>query len=371
MLLTELEARNFRNVRGKIACGTGLNILQGENGQGKTNWLEAIFFLASAASFRTSRPAETVLFGENEAFLRGIVKQSEGLSRELSVSLNGNSKILAVNGKRVSLPVYRNELHAVVFNADSLDIVRGGPEHRRKFLDESISAVHPPYVRTLSDYSRIIRQKNALLQSALEKGLRESEVFGQLEPWNMQLTGLASKIYKSRLRIVERLNEALAEKPFSNDSLSIRYLSSLEGKGNLEDYEYLLAERLKLRLQAELLNGHSLIGPHRDDLEITINGFDARRFASAGQQRTAVISLMLANISIFHSQKGEYPLFLIDDIDSELDYNRIGSLLGFLKGKTQTFITTSKTGVAEQYGRNAEVFTIKGGQISSGRSKAA
>lgn len=371
MLLTELDARNFRNVRGKIACGAGLNILLGENGQGKTNWLEAINFLATGASFRTTRLAEAIRFGETEALVRGVVRQSAGLSREIAAVISGNTKTFSVNGKRVHLPAYREELHSAVFNADSLEIVRGGPEHRRRFLDESIMAIYPPFTRTLADYARIIRQKNALLQSAAEKGISDAEAATLLAPWNSQMIASAAKIHRARLRIVERLNQELANRPFSNESLAIRYLSSLEGKGETEDYETLLAERLDLRLRAEILNGHSLIGPHRDDLEITINGYDARRFASAGQQRTALLSLQIANIEIYKAQRGEYPLFLIDDVDAELDFERIGKLLDYLNGRTQTFITTSKMAVAEHFGPNAAVFRVEGGLAMAERSAAA
>ena len=361
MLLTELDVWNFRNLRGKVACGTGLNILLGKNGQGKTNWLEAINFLATGASFRTARLAEAVAFGENEAVVRGLVRQSAGVSRELTALVSGNTKLLSVNGKRVQLPIYREELHSTVFNADSMEIIRGGPEYRRQFLDESITAIYPPFVSTLADYARIIRQKNALLHSAAEKGISEAEAAELLAPWNSQLIAIAGKIYRARQRIVERINAELTKRPFSSESLAIRYRSSLEGKGDIEDYETLLQERLALRLRAEIINGHSLIGPHRDDLEIDINGYDARRFASAGQQRTALLSLQIANIEIFRAQRGEYPLFLIDDLDAELDFERIGRLLDYLEGKTQTFITTSKVAVAEAFGPKAAIFKVEKG----------
>src|SRR5678815_3702208 len=143
--------------------------------------------------------------------------------------------------------------------------------------------------------------------------------------------------------IRERLNEALEDRLFGEELVSVRYLSSLEGKGDLSDYESLLQERLKLRVQAELVAGHSLIVPHRDDLEIRFDGHDLKKFGSSGQQRSAVLILQLANITVFHATRGEYPLFLLDDLDAELDYRRIGQLLEFLHEKTQTFVTVSYT----------------------------
>ncbi|MDQ3490679.1 MAG: hypothetical protein M3449_06400, partial [Acidobacteriota bacterium] len=131
--------------------------------------------------------------------------------------------------------------------------------------------------------------------------------------------------------------------------------------GDLADYENLIAERLKIRVQAELLSGYALVGTHRDDLEILFDGHDLRKFGSAGQQRSALLLLQLANLSVYHSQRQEYPLFLLDDIDAELDYKRIGRLLEYLQDKTQTFVTTSKESFVEQFGANALVLSIENG----------
>lgn len=365
MLLTELEARNFRNIKGNTDCGPGLNILLGDNGQGKTNWLECIHILATTRSFRTSKLSEAIRFDEGSALLVGKIRLSEDINHELRAVLEGNSKAFSVNGKRETIQRYLGELHAVVFNADELEIVRGTPENRRRFLDDSITAIHPPYVQTISDLSKIIRQKNSLLQKARDRELPLEKVGEALAPWNEQLASVASKVHRSRVRIVERLNSALAKGLFGEEKIAIRYLSSLEDKGDLAEYERLISERLELRIQAELVAGHSLIGPHRDDLEITLNGREIRKFGSSGQQRSALLLLQLANIEIFYDQRGEYPLFLLDDIDAELDFRRIGQLLEYLSGRTQTFVTTSKESFAEEFGSLAKVLRVSEGEINS------
>ena len=366
MLLTELEVRDFRNVRGKIACGVGLNILLGENGQGKTNWLEAIYFLATTHSFRTSRLSEAIRFGETTAIVTGQVRQSEEITRELRAIVEGNAKAFLVNGKREAVQRYLGQLHAVVFNADELEIVRGTPENRRRFLDESITAIHPPYVQSVSDYNRVIKQKNSLLQTARDREYSLEKTSELLKPWNEQLSLIAAKIHRSRVRFVERLNEALDKDLFGDRHITIRYASSLEEKGDLNDYASLIAERLKLRVQAEVAAGYSLIGTHRDDLEILLDGREIRKFGSSGQQRSALLMLQLANIEIYFAQRGEYPLFLLDDIDAELDYRRIGQLLEYLSGKTQTFITTSKESFVEKFGGNGgQIFRVSNGTALS------
>lgn len=361
MLLESLEVQNFRNLQGKISCGKSLNIIYGENGQGKTNWLEAIYTLATTKSFKTAKLQEAVKFDDELAIVRGTVRQSEEIHRVLQVAVQGNIKTLMVNGKREAVTRYLGELHAVIFNADQLEIVRGLPDARRKFLDAGITAIYPAFVQTLADYNRVIRQKNSLLQSARDNKFSVEKVAELLEPWNEQLIQLAARIHKARLRYVERLNEVLEKKLFGKEEITIRYVSSLEGKGDLNNYSALLAERLKLRVQAELINGHALIGTHRDDLNILFDEHDLRKYASSGQQRSALLILQLANLSVYHTQNGEYPLFLLDDIDAELDYKRITQLLEFLSDKTQTFVTTSKESFIKKFDSGAKIFTVENG----------
>lgn len=362
MLLESLEIHNFRNLQGGINCGQYLNIIFGENGQGKTNWLEAIYLLATTKSFKTTRLQDSIKFDEELAWVRGSVQQSAEIRRTIQVTLQNNSKTLSVNGKKETAARYLGQLHAIIFNADELEIIRGTPEHRRKFLDAGIVGIYPPFVQTLADYNRVIKQKNALLQTAQENEYSLEKTAELLEIWNEQLVSLATRIHKARLRYVERLQEVLEKKLFQREEISIRYLSSLEGKGDLSDFSALLTERLKLRVQAELASGYALIGTHRDDLEIHFDGRDLRSFGSSGQQRSALLLLQLANLSVYHSQHNEYPLFLLDDIDAELDYKRIGQLLEFLSDKTQTFVTTSKESFLERFSENAKVIRVLEGK---------
>jgi DNA replication and repair protein RecF len=361
MLLESLEAHNFRNLSGKISWGPGLNIIYGDNGQGKTNWLEALYLLATSKSFRTQRPQEAIRFDENLAIVRGTVARSREVQRELQVALQGSTKTLSINGKREAVTRYLGQLHTVAFTADELEVVRGGPEARRKFLDRGVVTLHHSYVQTIADYQRVIKQKNRLLQDAADAELSVAETAVRLEPWNEQIVALSASVHRARMDYVNRLNEALERRLFGHEEVTIRYVSALESKGDLNDYEALLAERLRLRVQAELAAGYALVGAHRDDLEILFDGRDIRSFGSSGQQRSALIILDLAAVSVYHSWHNEYPLFLMDDVDAELDRKRIGHLLEYLEGRTQTFVTTSKESLVEQYGGRAYVVEIIGG----------
>src|SRR5919199_1081151 len=198
MLLESIEVHNLRNLSGEVFWGDGLNIILGENAQGKTNWLEAIYLLATTKSFRTQRPQEAIRFDENLAVVRGVVARSREVQRELQVAIQGSMKTLAVNGKREAVARYLGQLHTVAFTADELEVVRGGPEARRRFLDRGVASLHHAYVQTLADYQRVIKQKNRLLQDISDSEMSVGKAKELLEPWNEQITQLGSAIHRAR-----------------------------------------------------------------------------------------------------------------------------------------------------------------------------
>lgn len=368
MILESIEAHQFRNLSGKILWGSGLNIIFGNNGQGKTNWLEGIYLLSRTKSFRTQRLQESINFGQEMAFVRGRVSSGE-LRRDLQVTLQGNTKLISVNGKREALARYLSQLQVFAFTADELEVVRGMPEARRRFIDRGVSSLWPAFVQTLSDYNRVLKQKNRILQESDEIGLSLAETEKLVAPWNQQLVKLGGQIHESRTDYIMRINEVLERGLFERRDIQIRYVSSLDGKGNLNDYESLLSQRLHLRLEAELAAGRALIGPHRDDLEMLLDGHEIRVYGSAGQQRSALLLLDLAAISVYNSRHDDYPLFLIDDVDAELDEKRISRLLEYLEGRTQTFITTSKRTHLQGFLSRANAYEIEDGKVTNDESE--
>jgi DNA replication and repair protein RecF len=369
MHLDFIEAHHFRNLSGKISWGSGLNIIYGKNGQGKTNWLEAIHVLSRTKSFRTQRLQESIRFDEQMAFVRGQVSRGLDLQRDLQVTLQDNTKSIAINGKREPLAKYLAQLQVFAFTADELAIVRGMPEARRRFIDRGVSSLKPVYVQTLSDYNKVLKQKNRILQESSERELSLEATENLLAPWNEQLVGLAAQIHKGRSDYIERINQVLERGLFDPRELVIKYKSSLDGRGDLNDYESLLSERLRLRLRAEVAAGRALLGPHRDDLEILFGGREMKVYGSAGQQRSTLLLLDLAAISLYNSWHGDYPLFLIDDVDAELDEKRIKQLLEYLEGRTQTFITTSKRSHVQEFLSRAIVYEIEDGEAVPGEAE--
>jgi len=365
MLLAAIEATNFRNLSGRIEWGPRLNIIYGNNGHGKTNWLEAIYLLARTKSFRTQRLQEAIRFGEDLAVVRGKVTAGSNLERDLQVTLHDNSKTIFVNAKRETLARYLTQLQVFSFTAADLEVVRGMPEARRRFLDRGISSLRPAYLKTISDYNKVIKQKNRVLQLANENELGPDKVEDLLAPWNEQIVSLGDLIHHAREEYVAGLNATLERQLFERREVTTRYVSSLENKGDLSDYKSLLRSRVALRMAAEVAAGHALIGPHRDDLEIHLDGREIRIYGSSGQQRSALLLLDLAAISLYNSTSNDHPVFLIDDVDAELDERRIRHLLEYLENRTQTFITTSKRSHVESFFSRANVYEIEDGMVRS------
>ena len=371
MHLAEIEVSSFRNLTGKLACGPHLNIIYGNNGQGKTNWLEALYILARTKSFRTQRLQEAIKFGETLATIRGRVIVGPDFQRELQVNLQGSSKTILVNSKRETLTRYLSQLQVFSFTAADLDVVRGMPEARRKFLDRGVASLRPAYLQTIADYSRVVKQKNKLLQLANEGEFSVEKVADLVAPWNDQLIKLAASIHKERAEYVDSLNMALERQLFDRRDLATRYVSSLAEHGDLGDYQELIRERLALRLPAEIASGHALVGPHRDDLEILLDDREIRIFGSSGQQRSALLLLDLAAISLYNLRSNDQPVFVIDDVDAELDERRIRRLLEYLENRTQTFITTSKRTHVEGFFSTANVYEIEDGKVCSSNAQKA
>src|ERR1044072_3949605 len=214
MLLAANEATNCRNLDGKIEWGPHLNIIYGNNGQGKTNWLEAIHVLARTKSFRTQRLQEAIKFGEHLAVIRGHVTTGADPKRDLQVTLQDNSKTIFVNAKPDPLTRYLTQLQVFSFTAADLEVVRGVPEARRRFLDRGISSIRLAYLKTIADYAKVIKQKNRVLQLANESEFSLEKTEDLIAPWNAQLVRLATVIHHERELYVADLNSTLERQLF-------------------------------------------------------------------------------------------------------------------------------------------------------------
>lgn len=341
MILETLRTRNFRNLAGKnpLHFHDRLSLLVGDNGEGKTSVLEAIYFLGTTKSFRTKRLGNLFAFGEQQLFVEATTREEE-IERTLSVGLEETDRArrrqLLVNGQPATLREFVTSLPIVAFSAARLDILLGGPDERRRFLDRGIATLQPGYLATLSRYQRLVRQRNALLQE-IAKHRRRAE---ELEPWDDQWITASVEITRSRRDYCSLLGKALSgiietyRYPINEVTLDYR------PGGGADEAEQ--AEALDRTRARELSAGFTLTGPHRDDLEMTFRDHPAREILSAGEGKALVLFLKMAKIALITETLKRTPLFLLDDVDAELDVGMVERVLGDVRGRAQVFTTSSK-----------------------------
>jgi len=358
---------NFRNyVLLKINFQQKVNILFGGNAQGKTNLLESLSFLASGRSFRTRSDAETVLWGQTTGVAEGKVVHSMGENcLKVSVDLHEKEKKYLTDGVFCSRQEYLGRLTTVLFTPEDLLLAKGGPQVRRRFLDEEIGKVSPLYEAELLRYQHLLKQRNHLLRISGKKFVTSAE----LESWDEQLAKIAAIILRKRRAAVYRISllARLAHRRLTGrkESLEISYLSTVPF-GDKDDEEK-LAEAMLAGLAAkrgqELRFGLTLVGPHRDDLRIVLNNRDARHFASQGQQRTLVLALKLAELEYVKGETGEFPVLLFDDVFSELDESRRQFLMETVDGRAQTFITGTEVEKFRDLKKYGATFQVCQGEV--------
>ena len=333
MRLVSLELRNYRNYeRLDLEPGPGLNVFLGDNGQGKTNLLESVALLALSASPRARKEAELVGPLAPETRIRALVESRERRAEiKISIRVEGDRarRQIEVEGqpcRAVDLP---GLFRVTLFWPDDLNLVKAGPEHRRRLLNQMLVQIRPGYTRALSRYQRALEQRNALLKQ-VSAGEQPASA---LDVWDLELARLGTELADARRDAVAALSGTA---PAGHAALSGGEALGLEYAGPPED----LMQALDEARRGDLRRGSTGVGPHRDDVVISLNGREARAFASQGQQRTAVVSIKLAEAAVMAETTGERPVLLLDDVLSELDGSRRAALLEQLGDGGQVIITS-------------------------------
>jgi len=348
LLLRRLQLRNHRNYAHlDLAPGPGVNVFIGANGQGKTNLLEAVAMLALSSSPRARRDIEVV--GPVAAATRIEAEvESGGTVVELVMSLS-------LEGERAKRVIEVDGARRRAFWPDDLGLVKAGPELRRRFLNHMLVQVEPGYARALSGLKRVLEQRNSLLKrmAAGDEGV------DVLAAWDQELVRIGGEVSEARARAVRELQPEAARchaEIASGERLEIEY------QGPPAD----LAQAVQNSLAEDLRRGSTSVGPHRDDVRILLDGREARAYGSQGQQRTAVVSLKLAEAAMVAGRTGERPVLLLDDVLSELDGERRAALLRQVAGEGQVIITSVEAGpFPPELMSNARVWTVAGGEIEA------
>lgn len=366
MRIEKLSLEGFRNY--DFVCfepSEKMNVLCGENAQGKTNLIEAIYYISLGKSFRTRFDKELISFGSSYCNILAEISTRER-SFTVRIKLNrSRPKEITVNSVQKRPGELSETFSAVLFSPSDLYLVQEGAVNRRRFLDDSISTLRPRYGSIISEYTKNLDQKNAILKDYRIK----PSLLDILDEYNLQLARLSARIIRYRASFIRKLEEEARKLNLDissgKEELSFEYESLSEVKDPFASYEEVLSQVLsnQSRLRsAELECQRTLDGVHRDELRIYINGEDARSFASQGQARSAAISMKLALREIIMSEKTEMPVLLLDDVLSELDSMRQEFLLGRIE-KGQTILSTCLEENLEKLGRG-KVFYIKEGKIS-------
>lgn len=343
MFLNHLELVDFRNYTElTVDFSHHKVILLGENAQGKTNLLEAIGLLATGKSPSASKDAELIRWGAEQAIIRAeVTRELTGLSIHMLVRAAGK-RAVRING----LPQKRladlfGKLLVVLFRAEDMQLVKGGPAERRDYMDTMLVQLHGGYHAQLIDYQRVVSQRNSLLR-AIGEGTSSA---GDLATWDEPLITLAIGVWRRRLALIAALTPHVAQWHAhiarGKETLALRYLPSVPLAGERDAWEAAMRATLAEVRRKELARMQTLVGPHRDDLELTIDGRCARAFGSQGQQRTAVLALKLAELDHVRATAGEAPILLLDDVLAELDVGRQNALLSAIGPEVQTFVTTT------------------------------
>lgn len=359
MYIKSLQTLNFRNYKGlTINLCPNVNVFMGDNAQGKTNILEAMYYCGFAKSHRTNRDRELISWDSEQAFIRLDVHKNR-LDKVIDIKiLKDGKRAISVNSIKVNkIGELIGTFNVVMFSPEDLKIVKESPGVRRKFMDMELSQLNSRYYHNLVQYNKILNQRNTVLKN---RKLDES----MLDVYDIQLAQYGEYIIKARLKYLESLNEHSKEIhrdiTSGNEEIKFNYISTVKDLNNIQQS---LLKSLEQNRKKDIEKKVTSVGPHRDDFSILLNDVDAKAFGSQGQQRTSVLTIKFASLRIIKEITGEYPVLLLDDVLSELDFNRKRYVLTSIRN-IQTIITCTGiedlTSYLDEY---SKVFRVRNGVI--------
>lgn len=357
MYIKNLKLKNYRNYSFlNLDLVNGINIIYGDNAQGKTNILEAIYMSSTTKSYKQAKDKEIIKFGEEEAHIKTIYIKNE---KENTIDIhikNNKNKGIAVNGKKINkISDFFGLTNTIIFAPENLYIIKEGPNLRRKFLDFYISQIDKIYINNLSNYNKILNQRNILLKNIVYNKSDKNE----LEIWDKQLILYGKLIIKKRKEIIEELKKEIYEKHLFISSNTEKLITEYEYNVDEKDFE----KKLKDNIEQDIKYQTTQIGPHRDDIRFIINDVDIRKYGSQGQQRTAALSLKLAELSSIKKIKQDNPVLLLDDVFSELDLIRQKLLVEYIKDIQVIITVTGLTKELIEELKPQKMYQIKNAQI--------
>lgn len=344
MRIDRLTLGKFRNYpTGDVQFADGVNVFIGENAQGKTNALEAIYMLAMGKSHRTSKDSECIQAGQESAVIRGEIAV-KGHRSLLQVDITQSGKRALVNGlSQAKMTDFLGHFQVVLFAPEDLQLVKGSPGVRRRFIDMELGQTHPKYLYHLTQFNRVLQQRNVILKQSTIDWDYVGVFDEQLALHGAEVTARRRRFVEEMTKFAKQIHQSIAH---GREQLTIEYNPSIRIDGERENQNVdALAEQyltlLRQKRHQDFQSGHTTVGPHRDDMSFFIDGNSVQSFASQGQQRTVALSIRLAEIDFIYQEIGDYPVLLLDDVLSELDDHRQTNLVISMHERVQTIITTT------------------------------
>lgn len=363
MQVTRLTFDRFRNLEtGEWKPYEGVNVILGENGHGKTNLLEALWLFTGAKSFRGAKDSELTAFDAEQSRLT-MEFLADGREQEAEINIKARRSAVLNGVSQSAASHLAGVFCGVVFSPAHLSLIKGGPQERRRLIDAAYCQLRPTYVKTLTEYSRILTQRNALCKAKNMDGAADE----LLELWDKQLAQTGCRLIHARQRYIQKMvpvaQEIYRGLSSGKETFDVRYVSTVDciTEETAAEIAAKLYETLRAHHAADLAAGFTTVGPHRDDMEVLINGHNARSFGSQGQQRSAVLALKLAEASLLEEVTGEKPIALLDDVMSELDPSRQQYILNHIRD-WQVFITCCEPTPMMRDGRQ---FYMRDGKLST------
>ena len=372
MRIEHLKLTNFRNYSSlEIDFNKNVNIIIGDNGKGKTNILESIYVLSLTKTHRYGVEENLIKFNEEIAKIEGIVRK-DGLIKKQEIHLTKKKKQIFINNKEMRrIRDYISNFCVISFTPEDLEIVKGSPNIRRNMINIDISQLHNNYISYLNEFNQIIKIRNEYLK---KMNLDGNTDIRYLDVVNSSMIEKAIKIYQYRYDFFKKINDILPKifKKLSNlGNLKIKYETNVDlGEFDLDKIRKNYESKINKNFKVELMQGVTLIGPHRDDFSFDLDGMDMKNFASQGQQRLAVIALKIAEIYLYKEETGEYPVLLLDDIFSEIDTKKRNKIIKFLLKDIQSIITTTDINdIEEDLVKNATIYKVNNNKVTERGNK--
>ncbi len=353
MKVNSLVLQNYRNIEAlNISPCENMNVICGENAQGKTNIIESIWLFTGAKSFRGSKESEFIKFGTEKASCELLFK-AEGIEKQAKIEIKEKKVAFLNQNKLKNASLLAGKFNAIVFSPADLSLVKEGPSVRRRFLDIAIGQLYPSYINVLRNYTRAVVQRNKIIKDYRY----DSTLSVMLDVFEEEIAQNGIKIIKARRKYIDLINEFLPNvyDGISNgkEVINASYISSC----NEEE----LQEKLKIKRKEDMFSGVTCVGPHRDDIEFKINNISARSFASQGQMRSVALALKLAEAEVINKKTNEYPVILLDDVMSELDSERQNFILNHIEGMQSFLSCCDEKSIKNLI--SGKKFTIKNGRV--------